>query len=321
MKLVLENESDFNMKELELAKQICNCKEVEIAISTNSHPCYKVVNQQTKLINSGVFSENERQRPEPWIGPILDAPLLFISSNPSISDEPGEIREDFPTYEWTIDKSAEFFVNRFNPNVNPVHATFNHPLESNFLVKCRDGEYRSGMKNQKAPQATWNSIHMRAIELLGEEANPNLNYALTEIVHCKSKNAIGVKEAASFCMNQWLFPILESSKIKVAVLVGSHVAKLMKNYPLKTYENFGSSAGYNALSIKDRALRDIHILRVGDRNIVVIYNAHNGSSSIQKLPQVYGSKVIEWVSSILRDEIAPPDGVNALRDQLEELTK
>ena len=122
-------------------------------------------------------------------------------------------------------------------------------------------------------------------------------------------------------MNQWLFPILESSKIKVAVLVGSHVAKLMKNYPLKTYENFGSSAGYNALSIKDRALRDIHILRVGDRNIVVIYNAHNGSSSIQKLPQVYGSKVIEWVSSILRDEIAPPDGVNALRDQLEELTK
>lgn len=309
------------MNELQLAQEICSCPEVDNSINDTSHPCHKVVKQQTILIERGVFKKEDRQRPEPWIGPIYKSPLLFISSNPSISDEPGDTREDFPTYAWSPEDSANFFVNRFNPNVKPVHATFNHPQEKNFLVRCVDGEYRSGMKNQKAPQSTWNSIHMRAMELLGPDANPNVNYALTELVHCKSKNAIGVKEAANFCMNRWLFPILESSNIRVAILVGSHVATNMKDYPLKTYEDFGSSVGYNQMSTRERTLRDIHLLRVGNRSILVMYNAHNGASSIQKLPDVYGPKVIQWVSKILNGEISPPDGVNALRDTLEELTK
>ena len=171
------------MSELELAKQICDCPEVELAIGNPQHPCSEVVAEQTKLIELGIFSKHDRQRPEPWIGPILSAPLLFISSNPSISDEAGNVREDFPTYGWNPEMSADFFVNRFNNEINPMHATFNHPTEPNFLVRCLDGEYRSGMKQQKSPQSTWNSIYNRAQELLGPAANPNENYALTELVH------------------------------------------------------------------------------------------------------------------------------------------
>jgi hypothetical protein len=39
-----------------------------------------------------------RQRPEPWIGNIETARVLFLSSNPGLSDDPNIAeREDFPT--------------------------------------------------------------------------------------------------------------------------------------------------------------------------------------------------------------------------------
>ena len=309
----------MKINEFELAQNISNCNNVMNAMNEKAHPCYKVVNEQTKLIDIGRFAEKDRQRPEPWIGNLTKAKVLFISSNPSISDEPYLIREDFPTFDWSPEKSAEFFLNRFNQNHKPVFATFNHASEKNFLVLCKDGEYRSGMKKQKQPQSTWNSIHQRATELIGSGANPAENYALTELVHCKSKNAIGVKEALSSCMIKWFSQIISASGANVLVLVGSHVAGHMKNYSMFAGENFGSSVDYNKLSQFERAMRDIQFLKIGERKMLAIYNAHNGSSNIQKLPEVYGVKVISWLRNLIENEIEFPKDLDEIHKQLDKL--
>ena len=134
------------MKTLKLATSICSCSEVNVALSNKSHPCHTVVSVQDEMVSENALM---RQRPEPWIGNIETAKLLFLSSNPGLSDDPNIAeREDFPTYRVPDETAGQFFVNRFNQENDPVHATFNNPTEPNFLVRCIDGNYRSGMKQQ-----------------------------------------------------------------------------------------------------------------------------------------------------------------------------
>jgi hypothetical protein len=49
---------------------------------------------------------------------------------------------------------------------------------------------------------------------------PGLDFALTEVVHCKSRNEVGVKEAQEFCSKRYLDRILSVSAAKVIVVFG-----------------------------------------------------------------------------------------------------
>jgi hypothetical protein len=195
----------MNSAEFQLAGAIASCTSVHEAIANPNHPCSKVVREQSKLIDV----ELKRQRPEPWMGGLAKADLLFVSSNPSINEDPYPLGEVFPTYEWSETDSADFFVNRCNPDSEKVKVTFGTDSQPNFLTLCYDGEYRSGVSNPKRPQPTWKNTHDRAVELLGADAHPHFNYAITEIVHCKSKDAIGVQEASSHCVQKWMNSIFE----------------------------------------------------------------------------------------------------------------
>src|SRR5689334_1986439 len=70
------------------------------------HPCRKIV-----LWQSGKhgMSGAEHQVPEPWNGKITEAPLLFLSSNPSFSST-----EHYPTVRWSDRDLTDFFENRFS---------------------------------------------------------------------------------------------------------------------------------------------------------------------------------------------------------------
>ena len=65
----------------------------------------------------------------------------------------------------------------------------------------RDGEY--------APKPTqfWLSIHRRAAELPGGDADPGRNYLMTEVVHSKSTAGTGVASAAPTCAGRYLADI------------------------------------------------------------------------------------------------------------------
>ena len=292
----------MNSEELQLAGAIASCNSVHEAIANSNHPCSKVVGAQTSIIDV----ELKRQRPEPWMGGLAKADLLFVSSNPSINEDPYPFGEVFPTYEWSLEESADFFVNRCNPDSEKVKVTFNTERQPNFLTLCYDGEYRSGVSNPKRPQPTWKNTHDRAVELLGPDANPHFNYAITEIVHCKSKDAIGVEEASGYCIEKWMDSIFEVSPAKVVILLGSKVRDFYARTVLKAPSGFGEFHGYGQLSQKERASRDIFVQTVGGTPRLFIFNWHPTFAGLRIFRKVYGNELVDWISNILAGEESIP---------------
>ena len=86
-----------------LLLEISRCSEVIQCLKWNpEHPCSKIIGLQ------GSASYAEHQLPEPCSGQINIAPILFISSNPSISED-----EIFPTGSWKDSDIVDFYQHRF----------------------------------------------------------------------------------------------------------------------------------------------------------------------------------------------------------------
>lgn len=171
-------------------------------------PCASVAAVQ---VNAGTCG---RQVPEPWSGS-LEASILFISTNPSIDDRPGDWAEDYPTASSSDEDLLRFFNERFDGERPPV----------------KSGRY-GRLKNGEYGRATpfWSSVRMRAKELLGREPLPGHDYALTEIVHCKSRSEMGVAEATDACVRRYLERILDLSEARVLVVLGSHAGKVLREH-------------------------------------------------------------------------------------------
>lgn len=189
-----------------LLLEIARCSQAQSCINNTliDHPCSKIVHVQ----NSSSF--DDYQVPEPWCGNIIDAPILFISSNPAISS-----KDIFPTGKWMDDDITDFFENRFGGGKQEWTRNGTKALDKN-------GTYMKAT-------SFWASVRQRAIELLKREVNPGLDYALTEVVHCKSKQEIGVTEATEFCVNRYFNQILSLSGALVIVVLGKHARTAVQN--------------------------------------------------------------------------------------------
>jgi hypothetical protein len=86
----------------------------------------------------------------------------------------------------------------------------------------RDGKYPRNNDGTYGPTVRyWASIRNRATELLiGRPAEPGIDFALSEVVHCKSRNEEGVRAALSHCAGRYLNRLLSCSGAIVIVLVG-----------------------------------------------------------------------------------------------------
>ena len=85
-----------------------------------------------------------------------------------------------------------------------------------FRTLLRDGEYDAAPRAGKH----WAEIHQRAIELLEPDPRPGIDYALTEVVHCKSGGNRGVAEARTECASRYLEPVLHAAAARIIVIVG-----------------------------------------------------------------------------------------------------
>ena len=313
------------MKSLELAKSICSCKEVGLALKDSNHPCHKVVMTQEQMTKG---DENMRQRPEPWIGNLENSKVLFISSNPSISDDPNiSIREDFPTYGTSEDDSAEFFVNRFRNKDGAPHATFNHEGHANFLYRSNDGKYRGKGNSFDKPIETWQGVYERAKEILGEGCDPAENYALTEVVKCKSKAEVGVKKASANCIDQWMHKVMQISPANLVVVIGAPARDIFAHKLADLGLEFGAeSKGYQMLGQRGRALRDIKISDFGGKRRIYIFNWHPTSmipnkSELLQFRNAYGPELVEWMNRIANDEVDIPSSPDVLASIIKEKTE
>jgi hypothetical protein len=179
-----------------------------------THPCSTIVRSQ------GVTSIDDFQVPEPWSGRLSIAPILFLSSNPSIGDAPSKgdtTYKEYPRVTWDADAIFEYFDYRFG----------GRPFSS-----ILDGAYHADSDGNRSRRGVnfWLSVRSRAAEILGvttAELTPGVDYALTEIVRCKSKDETGVSDAISTCVEAYLEPTLSLSAAKLIVVLGKHARNVM----------------------------------------------------------------------------------------------
>lgn len=195
-------------EERDLLWRIASCEEISDALNGGSHPCRRVLESQRP--RSGL----DLQVPEGWAGNLGAARVVFLSSNPSIS-EPGRsgFAERYPTRRCPEDEVVEFLGRRFDQTLDPPH------VSADLRHRQTNGKF--------APRPTrfWVGVKALAVELLGVEADPARNYVMTEVVHCKSKGEVGVAAAAKKCGTRYLNNILGLCPANVVIVLGTKAQK------------------------------------------------------------------------------------------------
>lgn len=195
----------MNSKTSKLLLDIARCPNVKLCLKhpNTSHPCSKIVSSQNTTLN-------DFHLPEPWNGDIQNAPILFISSNPSINAE-----EIYPLWSWSDVQVIDNFSNRFDENWVKVE-------NNRYYPKLVDGTYAKA-------NTYWGKVRNHAKKILQRKVIAGKDFAITEVVHCKSVGEIGVKDAVFEC-SMYISSILDIARAKIMVVVGKKAEVMVKNY-------------------------------------------------------------------------------------------
>jgi hypothetical protein len=182
-----------------LLLSIARCREVGPALRGAGHPCAAVVGVQ-QAASVAAF-----QVPEPWSGHLEFAPILFVSSNPALGTT-----EAYPGGAATDDALVDYFDNRFD----------GHWIRDGVYARNTDGSYADA-------QRFWVEVRARAAEVLERLPVPGHDYALTEVVHCKSSREQGVVAARDPCAQRFLAPVIAQARACLLVGLGAHARDVL----------------------------------------------------------------------------------------------
>jgi hypothetical protein len=155
--------------------------------------------------------------PEPWCGDILNAPILVISSNPAISE-----KELYPDSTWSQKMINDFFVNRFKDRGKKYSWVYDYRV----LL-------RNGIRGRKV--SYWSCINNRIKEIIGRKPIPGIDFCITELVHCKSRDEIGVSKAFPECAKLHLKRVMALSNASFIIAFGSVVKDFLNG--IDQYQN------------------------------------------------------------------------------------
>jgi hypothetical protein len=218
----------FSEKANRLLDEIVNCPLIDLCRSGDATSCSKIVSTQ----GNGA----QYQPPEPWSGLIESAAILFLSSNPSIDEA---ALEDYPTDTWTPEIVRNFFSFRFGGGSGEINQ-----IKDGVKPLLKGGGYGKSV-------AFWRAVKKHADDILGYKSVPGVDYALSEVVHCKSRRQVGVTAAMAECTTRYLDRLLEIAAAPTIVVLGSpartamisHYSELFKPQP-----PFGSVTRVNLAS-------------------------------------------------------------------------
>ena len=191
---------------------MARCPNVQLCLEpgASSHPCFEIV--QYQKTNFGATSYDDFQLPEPWTGEIDRAAILFIGSNPSIGDDTHSLGSSSDEEVW-----------------DSHHFVFGGGSKTYTI----DGKYTTRPNGQRIGRAvsTWAGVRKRAEELIIDRpVIPGADYALTEVVHCKSRNEVGVKLALDTCTDMHFDSIMRIAPAKLLVPLGKARQRMRDMY-------------------------------------------------------------------------------------------
>jgi hypothetical protein len=191
---------------LTLLLEIAHCPSMVACLNDpqQPHPCAQIVGTQLEHGNA------LHQIPEPWNGDLCNAPVLFISSNPSIS-----AAERYPDLGWPNPEIATFFQQRFgNLPTSPI-------LSGRKVLNVDNSRSRA------VPFLSW--VRCRVAELTQlprNDIDAGVDYVVTEVVHCKSVDEIGVEPALIHCAETYTERVLNCAGAAVVIFVGGLAASV-----------------------------------------------------------------------------------------------
>jgi hypothetical protein len=246
---------------MSLLTKIARCPNVPLCIegSPKAHPCSTIVRSQSAR------SLGDFQVPEPWSGDIESATVLFVSSNPSISDS-----EAYPRWSEPDDVIAAYFTQRFGGGRKPWIKDGRYGLR-------RDGAYGRAV-------SFWSAVRRRAMELLERPVRPGRDYALTEVVHCKSKAERGVQDALAECAGRYLGPVLELAGARVIVTTGRPAqSALTQAYRLPDCSNL------------------VGPITIGRKERLIAFLPHPNARSVRSFSKCFSAEEMDRLRSFLGD--------------------
>ena len=207
----------------ELALAISSCEEVCNAFKDKAHPCSGVVNWQVNEWKKNIdkVEGSVLHRPEAWTGALDKAKILFLASNPSFNPD-----EAFPDYSpvWSEEDILSFATKRFVPTDARGFGAVDMPnLQQADRVILKNGKVAQGR-----PVPYWREVRGRVAEILDKDisqVSADEDYVMTELVHCKSFNEIGVPDSLAFCNGKWMNKILMNSPARLIIVMGKKPAE------------------------------------------------------------------------------------------------
>ena len=185
----------------ELAVEIMRCPVLSQCLTEGGQvlPCHQVV-------TGPGGPKHSHWVPDPWMGHLTEAPLLFVSSNPGSGGDPSCDPEDLSGA--SDDESLlDFEDGAFDLGQFPGIA---------------DGAHLVDRLGNRGPWVHyWGWVKDRATEVLPQPVIPGQAYALTEVVHCGTTGEDGVWAALETCATRYLQRVLRASPAMVVVVVGS----------------------------------------------------------------------------------------------------
>ena len=252
------------METNELLLSIAQCPDLANARDNTSHPCAAVVRNQTG---------ETYQVPEPWTGHIETAPILFIGSNPGIHEI-----EYFPRSSWSGPDTIDFFTRRFDRDAGYTHQKPNGGAQ---YGKVLGADGRAVISRHWV--RFWSMVKNHAATILQDRPVPGIDYAITEMVHCKSNSEAGVRNALSHCSRKWTPAIMEHSGAAIVVLLGDHARS--------------AAAGLWRLDTSQSAQFDVPI---AGRNRAVIILPHPNFRGKRKIVDYVSCVQLERLRALLR---------------------
>jgi len=173
---------------------VVHCPVAKAAWAGAENPCSSVVGYQA--------GRETFQVPTPWVGRLDQAAILFIGANPSTG-----FVEDYPDWTWPDHRVVDSFQEAFTSSYGWI--------QDGIRQRHVGGHYSRGVR-------FWSQVKSWARELVEREPEPGVDYAITEIVRCRSQSEWGVAEAVGTCSDRFLTQTLALSPARVLAVLGQN---------------------------------------------------------------------------------------------------
>ena len=238
-------------------------------LAGESSLCGDVVLSQCPTLDTEMRARVWRRNhhlPGPWVGRLEQAPLLFLSSNPfsrhsyddsslrdpqpplpefngaTIDDHPSLGRPfEAPKAEWTDDQIVDKGEAMFDVWTEPTGTR----------------AYKNPAGDLDKPVPYWKAARLFATSVFDRPVRPGIDYALTEIVRCRSPEELGVERAATKCVPLYLERTLALSPAPVIAVLGRRARQVIRT--MTGYADYGPVSPP---------------LRIANRDRIVVFLAH-----------------------------------------------